>query len=109
MLQHSRNSGASVFEETKVTSVDFEGVGVDSRPVSVTWKNNQGATGKIAFDYVVDASGRNGILSTKYLNTRKFNNSLKNIACWGYWRNSGMYKPGTPRAGSPFFEALSGE
>lgn len=109
MLRHSAKCGALVFEETKVTSVEFEGAPTDSRPISVSWKTAQGTTGKTTFDYLIDASGRNGILSTKYLNSRKFNNSLKNVASWGYWKNTGMYKHGTVREGSPFFEALSGQ
>ena len=57
---------------------------------------------------LVDASGRNGLVSTKNLNNRKFNQSLKNVACWGYWKGTGVYSPQTPRRGSPYFEALTG-
>lgn len=91
-----------------MTGIDFEGSPTDSRPIAVSWKTAQGATGKTTFEYLIDASGRNGIISTKYLKSRKFTNSLKNVASWGYWKNAGAYKPGTNREGAPFFEALTG-
>jgi len=78
LLKHAAKSGATVIEETKVTELRFEG----ERPVSATWVS-RGVEGQIAFDYLVDASGRNGIMSTKYLRNRNFNKSLNNIACWG--------------------------
>lgn len=79
-----------------------------SRAVAALWKKKSGETGRITFDYVVDASGRTGIISTKYLKNRDFNSTLKNVASWGYWKGCGQYLPGTPRGGSPYFEALSG-
>ena len=47
-------------------------------------------------------------LGRRYLKNRKFNTSLKNVAVWGYWKNTGMYGTGTSRENAPFFEALSG-
>jgi flavine halogenase len=63
---------------------------------------------KIVFDYLVDATGRSGLLSTKYFKNRAFTDSLKNIAIWGYWRNVNSYGEGTSRHGAPWFEALTG-
>ncbi|KAF9804530.1 hypothetical protein IEO21_09336 [Rhodonia placenta] len=40
---------------------------------------------------------------------RKFNETLKNVAVWGYWRCTGMYRQGTDRENAPWFEALSDE
>lgn len=109
MLRHAARVGAKVFEETKVTEIEFEGSGDDAHPIAALWKNKAGVTGRITFDYVIDASGRAGILSTKYLHNRVFNDDLKNIAVWGYWEGAGKYLPGTPRENSPLFEALAGE
>lgn len=109
MLQHASKSGALVIEETKVTEVHFDGLESNSRPVSAEWRNKQGQTGKISFNWLIDASGRTGLVSTKNLHNRKFNESLKNIATWGYWTGAGIYSPDTSRAGSPWFEALTGE
>ncbi|KAI0698239.1 hypothetical protein BC835DRAFT_1335198 [Cytidiella melzeri] len=154
LLEHAAESGAQVFTQTKVESLEFlpsrtaassspsqpppfsstsaiwgRGVprnrsdsspsqpdGADSdaaeemgRPVKASYVGSDGRKGDIQFDYVVDASGRNGLLSTKYLHNRKYNQSLKNVAVWGYWRGTGMYGKGTPRENAPFFEALSDE
>lgn len=84
LLNHSKESGAEVYESTKVTSFDF---GRDHCPVSATWTSTvvdqDGDTsvkqGRISFDYVVDASGRSGLIAAKYLKTRQFNATLKNI------------------------------
>jgi hypothetical protein len=98
-----------VFEEHKVTALTFAD-GSDHRPISATFTAvTTGETRSIAFDYLVDASGRAGIMSTKYLKNRHMNESLKNIACWGYWTGTEMYAPGTDRENSPWFEALTGE
>lgn len=66
LLRHAEESGAQVFEETKATEVKFaETKGTEIRPTAVTYRRNDGEIGQIHFDYLVDASGRNGIVSTK--------------------------------------------
>ncbi|KAI0633487.1 hypothetical protein C8Q77DRAFT_791625 [Trametes polyzona] len=156
LLQHAAACGAQVYEQTRVTDINFEDAPpssptssrsglnsplprppVDSpttrpaprrrtsavefaldgspsaeslgRPRSVNYETAFGGRGEITFDYLVDASGRAGLMSTKYLKNRKFNTSLKNVAVWGYWKNTGMYRKGTDRENAPFFEALSDE
>ncbi|KAJ2923819.1 hypothetical protein H1R20_g13276, partial [Candolleomyces eurysporus] len=113
LLRHSAECGATVLEEHKVTEVLFRdeaGSQGGRRPYAVAYVRPSGETGQITFDYLVDASGRNGIMSTKYLKNRKMNSSLKNIACWGYWKGGyGMYMPGTRRENAPWFEALTDE
>ena len=120
MFRHAGECGADIFDGVKVDSIEFvptsnqNGQSLDAttpdpgRPVSATWSRKDGTSGKIEFDYVVDASGRAGVVSTKYLKNRKHNQGLKNIANWGYWKDAGDYAVGTPREGQPFFEALSG-
>ncbi|KAJ6614659.1 hypothetical protein B0H10DRAFT_2044200 [Mycena sp. CBHHK59/15] len=103
MLRHAAKCGAIVMEETRVVEIEWDG----ARPMAATWKNAKSPqTGRVRFDYLVDASGRAGICSVKYLKNRHYNPEFKNIAFWTYWSGCGDYKPGTPRAGSPFFEAL---
>ena len=104
LLKHAEKCGTTVVEETKVTEIQFEG----GRPVSATWVSRGGVEGQVAFDYLVDASGKNGIISTKYLCNRHFNKSLNNIACWGYWHGAGIYKLGTARENTVWLEALPG-
>jgi hypothetical protein len=73
-----------VYESTQVTSLE---TGQDDALISASWSISTtggndvvvSKTGKIMFDYLVDASGRNGVMSTKYLKNRKFNAALKNI------------------------------
>ncbi|KAJ6448953.1 FAD/NAD(P)-binding domain-containing protein [Mycena vitilis] len=103
MLRHASKCGARVIEETRVTDIEWEG----DKPVAASWKNKSAQTGRITFDYLVDASGRAGLTSVKYLKNRHYNPEFKNVAFWTYWKGCGEYKPGTPRAGSPFFEALN--
>ncbi|KIK37366.1 hypothetical protein CY34DRAFT_810413 [Suillus luteus UH-Slu-Lm8-n1] len=106
LFRHASNSGATVFDNTRVTEFQFEG----ERPVSASWRNAiTGVEGRISFSYLVDASGRNGIMSTKYLKNRRYNKALNNVACWGYWDGTGSYMPGTTRENAIFVEALKDE
>ena len=119
LFRHAGKCGAKIFDGVKVESVEFnESSGIDvpedckvanlGRPVSATWKRKDGTTGSTSFDYLVDGSGRAGVVSTKYMKNRKFNQGLKNAATWGYWKNTGQYAEGTNRQNQPFFEALTG-
>ena len=105
MFKHAAKVGAATFDGVKVNSIEFEPSDVPSvhddadapnpgRPVSATWSCKDGSSGEIKFDYLVDASGRAGLVSTRYLKNRKNNKGLKNIANWGYWKGSGSYGEG---------------
>lgn len=119
LFRHAGKSGALTFDATKVDSVQFdsdyrdEGIighgGHLGRPVSAKWSRKDGSSGAISFQYMVDASGRSGLLSTKYLKNRTINPNLKNIAHWGYWKRGATFAPGTRMQGAPYFEALTGE
>ncbi|KAF2970807.1 hypothetical protein GQX73_g2832 [Xylaria multiplex] len=122
LFKHAGECGAKVFDKTKVNEIQFEskpvnGNGVTNgngvangapvalgKPVSASWSQKENdLSGTIRFKYLVDASGRNGIVSQKYLKNRKYNQGLKSVANWGYWKNG---KPHGPGLGDPFFEAL---
>jgi len=109
MLRHAAKQGVKVFEETRVESIDFTGDPATSRPIAAHWTNKQGAKGRIAFDWLVDASGRAGVMSTKYLKNREMRESLRNVAVWGYWKDVKRYAEGTKRECSGWFEALTDE
>ncbi len=79
------------------------------RPISASWQAESGKVGQIHFDYLVDASGRNGLMSVKYLKNRCFSQSLRNTACWGYWTGTKSYMTGTSRENAVWIEALNGE
>lgn len=105
LLKHSAASGVIVLEGVRVTKLHFD----TERPTSADWeRHSAGEKGTIRFEWLVDASGRSGIVSTQYLRNRHFNDSLRNIACWGYWAGGGVYLPGTKRHNAPWFEALTG-
>jgi len=108
LLKYAATSGAVVFQETRVTAITFS-ASDKACPISATWQNISGLQGEIKFDFMVDDSGRNGIMSTKYLDNRVLNHSLDNIASWGYWTNTKSYMPGTPRDNAIWLEALNDE
>ena len=120
MFRHAGKIGAKVFDGVKVNTLDFvplegEDAMTDSkaelpgRPVSASWsRKSDGSSGVIKFEYLIDASGRAGVMSTKYLKNRKYNQGLKNIANWGYWKGTTQYAKGTDRENVPFFQALKG-
>lgn len=108
MLRQAGKLGAKIIEETKVSSLVFEGDPATTRPIAAKWTNTDGQSGTIGFEYLVDASGRRGIMSTTYLMNRQFNEGLRNIAFWGYWKGTGKYKPGTDRENAPYAESLEG-
>jgi len=87
LLEHSKSQGVKVHEGIEIRSVSFDG----DRPRSVTWAEVGGEkkTGEIAFDMLVDASGRSGILAMKYLKNRHYHESFQNVAVWGYWKGAG--------------------
>jgi flavin-dependent dehydrogenase len=84
MLEHAKSQGVQVREGVRVTSLDFEG----ERPVRAHWalSTDRSETGTLTFDYVVDASGRAGILATKYLDNRVYHEAFRNVGIWTYWK-----------------------
>ncbi len=88
MLDHARSQGVKVFEGVEVRSMRFDG----ERPRSASWlqKSKTGEAigqGEITFDYMIDASGRDGIMANHILHNRKFHKVFQNVAIWGYWEN----------------------
>lgn len=120
LFRHAGDSGAKIFDATKVNSIEFlpsdgKNGAADSelpdpgRPVSASWSRKDGSSGVVKFDYLIDASGRAGLVSTKYLKNRRYTQGLKNVASWGYWKGGGVYGVGTFKEGAPYFEALQGK
>jgi len=69
-LRHAESCGVAVFEQVKATSIQFEANDPTLRPIAACYENKStssvSTSGKITFDYLVDASGRMGIMSQKY-------------------------------------------
>lgn len=83
LLEHAREQGVEVVEGTSVRQVEFDG----DRAVAATWARGD-RTGRIAFDQLVDATGRAGVLATRHLRNRTYNEAFRNVALWGYWRGA---------------------
>lgn len=93
-------------EENDTVPYDLPNPG---RPVSASWSRKaDGTSGVIKFNYLIDASGRAGLVSTKTLKNRRYNQGLKNVACWGYWKGASSYGEGKAWKNQPYFEALQG-
>ncbi|KAG6885241.1 hypothetical protein C0993_004535 [Termitomyces sp. T159_Od127] len=105
LLRHASASGVKVFEGVKVTDIRFSG----ERPVSAIYETEGNKRDEIHFEYLIDASGRTGLMSTKYLKNRRFTNTLMNMAFWGYWAGGIKYAQGTDRENAPWIEALTGK
>jgi flavin-dependent dehydrogenase len=85
LLEHAKSEGVKVFEETEIKGLSFDG----ERPRSANWSQLSGSqTGEITFDYLIDASGRSGVMATRYLKNRRSLESFQNMAVWGYWKNA---------------------
>jgi flavin-dependent dehydrogenase len=83
LLEHARSQGVDVQEGVTVRQVNFDG----ERAVSAAWqRTDSSAEGVIAFDYLIDASGRAGLLATKQHHSRRIHEVFKNVALWGYWK-----------------------
>jgi geranylgeranyl reductase family protein len=84
LLDHAAESGAEVREETGVNSVEFANEHVD-----LAISNG----GSIGARYVIDASGRNSVLGTKF-NIKKTYEHLKKLSIFahyeGVWRAEGI-------------------
>jgi flavin-dependent dehydrogenase len=110
LLEHAQSQGVKVFQGVEVRGLSFDG----DRPRCAQWRqkpaydigngngNNNGTTGgaasgEIAFDFVIDASGRSGILATRYLRTRRYHTVFQNIAIWSYYKDADRLATG--RAG----------
>lgn len=114
-FHHAESEGVKVFDSTMVDSIEWNGPDpYTARPIAANWSNRKAnESGKISFDWLVDASGRNGVIQTKYLKNREFRESLRNVAVWG--KSVSLLVPHSlitfprlleVRTGSTFFENL---
>jgi flavin-dependent dehydrogenase len=87
LLEHARSQGVKVFEGTEIRGIIFDG----ERPRGATWTQGVGGseTGEISFDYLLDASGRAGVMAMRYLRNRHYHSAFQNVAIWGYWKGAG--------------------
>ena len=83
LLEHAKSQGVNVMEGVEVKRLGFDG----DRPRSAVWASTDrgGDEREIEFDYLIDASGRAGVMTNRHLRTRRFHETFKNVAVWGYW------------------------
>ncbi|MGB8840753.1 MAG: NAD(P)/FAD-dependent oxidoreductase [Aliidongia sp.] len=95
LLRNAVKQGATVIEAAEVRTVNF----VDGRAVSADWtKTGDSTVNTVKFRYVIDASGRNGVLGRKHFRSRRQHQIFQNIAVWGYWTGAKLL-PETPEGG----------
>ncbi|KAK6078946.1 hypothetical protein SCUP234_05872 [Seiridium cupressi] len=118
LFRHAGKSGAKAFDGVTVTSIDFapsngaNGSAVHSpgKPISASWfKKEDGTSGVINFSYIIDATGRAGLLSTKYLKNRHYNSAINKSVSWAYFKNASKYGEGTEQADVPLYEGMRDE
>jgi flavin-dependent dehydrogenase len=92
LLDHARQSGARVHERTVIRDVEFSA----GRPVAARWSpaGDPDGGGRICFDYLVDASGRSGVLSARHFRNRRVHEMFRNVACWTYWKGAARLAKG---------------
>src|SRR6266516_3449785 len=86
LLDHAAELGVEVLEGVSVRDIEFDG----DRAVAAQWYETKAPDrrGRIAFDYVIDASGRGGVFATRHLKSRRFHDVFRNVAAWAYWKNA---------------------
>ena len=101
LLDDAQSQGVKVFQGVEVRGLSFD----SDRPRRAQWRQKSasnlngsgGSTGEISFDFLIDASGRSGIMSTRYLRNRRYHTVFQNVAIWAYWKNADRMATG--RAG----------
>jgi len=92
LLDHASSQGVKVFEGTEIRELSFDG----ARPRSASWSqvSPDGSFGEVSFDFLIDASGRSGLMATRYLQNRRNNKVFQNVAVWGYWKGANKLNNG---------------
>jgi flavin-dependent dehydrogenase len=83
LLEHAKDQGVRVLEGAEVKRLAFDG----DRPRTAIWSQS-GQEHEIDFEYLIDASGRAGLMTTRYLHARRYHEAFQNIAVWGYWEGA---------------------
>lgn len=95
LLDHARENGVQVSMGVSARSVRFDG----DKPVAVECAPRVGDAYEIGdFDFLVDATGRHGLLSARHFGDRESLVNLRNVAIWAYWEGANLL-PGTPTGG----------
>jgi flavin-dependent dehydrogenase len=95
LLRNAADQGAVVIERATVKRILFE----NNRAIGAEWvRDGEDRVRTVQFHYVVDASGRAGLLSQQEFKMRKHHEIFQNIAIWSYWTGAKLL-PDTPEGG----------
>lgn len=105
LFEHARESGARVHNEAAVTDIDFH----DGRPVGALLRRQDGSANRIDVDYLIDATGQAGLLSSRYFKDRHPEDAFANVAVGSYFRGARPYRDvnGAEHPGAFSMEALT--
>ena len=105
LLRNAGDQGAQVVQEATVKKVVFDG----DRPKAVEWVRDDepDRLRSTALDFLIDASGRAGVLSAQHFRNRQPHEIFRNVAIWGYWQGGGTL-PNTPEGGINVISASDG-
>ncbi|SMD26351.1 NAD(P)/FAD-dependent oxidoreductase [Kibdelosporangium aridum] len=93
LLRNATKQGATVTEGATVRNVIFDG----DRPMAVEWtqQDERDVIRTTTFDFLVDASGRTGVLGKKHFDMRTPHELFQNVGIWGYWTGARLL-PNSP-------------
>jgi flavin-dependent dehydrogenase len=96
LLRNASRQGGEVIEGASARRVIFDG----ERAVALEWSRGDDPDTVLttSFDYLIDASGRAGLLTRQHFRNRRPHEIFRNVAIWGYW-DGGERLPGTPEGG----------
>ncbi|MFE1880592.1 NAD(P)/FAD-dependent oxidoreductase [Streptomyces diastatochromogenes] len=96
LLDNAREKGVRVEHGIAAKSVDFD---EDGRPRAVHCvREGEGPVTLDGFDFLIDASGRAGLLSAQHFRNRQQHRFFRNVALWSYWENARLL-PDSPEGG----------
>ena len=87
LLEHAESQGVRVHQRTAIDGISFEG----DRPRRASWRAHDGRRGEITFDYLIDASGRTGLMSTRYLKNRRVHEAFQEYCHLGLLARRGEH------------------
>jgi flavin-dependent dehydrogenase len=96
LLDNASEHGVDVREQHRVVDFTIDDSGVST---VVYRRTDTGETGTATARWLVDASGQGGLV-TKRLHTQEWDEYLKNMAVWSYWK--GAKRPDGEDAGNTF-------
>jgi flavin-dependent dehydrogenase len=104
LLDNARDQGVRIRELAVVQDVGFDG----DRARSVRWREaGRSQVEEVTCDWVIDASGRAGVLAAQKFSSREYHKVFRNVAIWAYWKG-GRTLPGTPPGGLNSISAPGG-